>query len=110
MSDTETSPQEHVLDGVPPGKGVLLTKSGKRAVVDGPFDEKTLPSLIGCAFFQMVPATRGKLADKALLLMDEDGKMSCPAVNELATREVGNQVAGGKLHGNILVLHPDDLE
>lgn len=89
---------------------MLLTAAHERKLVDGPFDGDKLCNLLKCSFFQMVPATGGALRGKALLLMDEEGKSNWPQVNELATREVGDQVIGGKLHGNILVCHPNDLE
>jgi len=102
--------EKHILTNVPAGKGVLLTASHERQIVDGPFDGDKLCNLLKCSFFQMIPAMGGALRGKALLLMDEEGKTNWPQVNELATREVGGQVIGGKLHGNVLVCHPNDLE
>lgn len=102
--------QEHVLDDVPKGKGVLFQADGERTIVNGPFNANNLYDLLKCKYFQMAPAMGGSLAGKAFLIMDDEGKYNHPQANELASREVGDQVIGGTLHGNVLVCHPDDLE
>ena len=110
---TSDAARQHTLDGVPQGKGVLLKTTGEREIVQGPFNEDNLYTLLSCQYFTMVPALGGKLGqleDKALLLMDEEGKMNSPTPNRLATEEVGDQVIGGALYGNVLVVHPQDLE
>ena len=99
-----------VLDDVPRGKALLLTASGGREVVDGPFDDvDKINGHLNCQYFQMVPAMMGDLKGKALLLMDEEGAMNS-SQNTVASELLGEQVIGGKLYGNIMVLHPDDLE
>ena len=106
LMETET----HVLTDVPKGRGLLYTADGKKQIVEGPFDAVKLCELIQCTYFQMVPATVGALANVALLLMDEEGKLNGQPKNSLADEELGEQVFGGSLDGNVLLLHTDDLE
>ena len=101
----------HALSGVPKGQGLLYTTDGKKTIVNVPFnDSDVICNILNCTYMQMVPATVGALASKAILLMDEEGKMNNKNPNMCAETELGEQVFGAVLVGNILLLHPDDLE
>ena len=67
------------------------------------FDGKKLRKAIDCNYFQMVPCTVGDLNDKFDLWMNEEGQ-SENDINEQATKLFGNQVFGGKLYGNVLII------
>lgn len=96
------------LDDIPKGKG-LLYKANTDEIVDGPFNLSNLYYLLNCKMIQMVPCTNGPMANKAVLIMDEDG-MYEKEKNLNATKNVGNQVYGGKLYGNVLLLHNEDFD
>jgi len=107
---TATSVATSVLADVPKGKGKLYDMNGDVKIVDGPFDKLDyLYELLKCNMIQMVPCTKGNLNKVAVLIMDEEG-MYNKTVNNSAQQNVGDQVSGGSLYGNILVLHKVDFE
>ena len=102
--------KELVFANVPKGKGLLYTMDGRVVLQAGPFtDLPRLYKMIGCQYVQMVSCTMGALKDVAVLIMDEEGAYNSE-MNEIAMKNVGDQVFGGKLHGNILLLHSEDFE
>lgn len=110
MTTAHTSVATSVLANVPKGKGKLYDINGDVKIVDGPFDDlEYLYKLLGCNMIQMVPCTVGNLNKVAVLIMDEEG-MYNKTVNDSAQQNVGDQVFGGSLYGNILVLHKEDFE
>lgn len=84
-------------------QGIIYKTDCTTEYVDGPFDSSNLKQLIDCTYYQMVPCTKGELADKFELWMNEE-EQSENELNKEATRIFGKQVYGGKLYGNILVL------
>lgn len=84
-------------------EGILYKTDGTTHVVDGPFDQSKLKQSIDCAYYQMVPCTKGDLEDKFALWMNEEGQYE-NELNKKATEIFGAQVFRGKLYGNILVL------
>lgn len=107
--EADEAEAEHILSLVPKGTGILFKADGTREEVKGPFGEN-VTTLLNCAYFQMVPAMMGALKGKALLLMDEDGKMNHPKVNAQASQAVGDQVFGGCFWGSVLVVHESDFD
>tara|TARA_Y100000748_G_scaffold303826_1_gene310369 strand:+ start:2644 stop:3021 length:378 start_codon:yes stop_codon:yes gene_type:complete len=99
-----------VLGDVPKGKGKLYNINGQINIVDGPFDLKHLYTLINCNMIQMVPCTVGTLNNIAVLIMDEEGMYNNKTINTTAMKNVSDQVFGGELYGNILVLHVEDFK
>lgn len=71
--------------------------------VHGPIDATRLRSLLRCRNFEMVPCTVGVGNTKIELWLDEDGAYE-KQPNMLAIALLGNQVHGGMLHGNVLVV------
>jgi hypothetical protein len=99
-----------LLNGLPKGKGKLYCVNGDVKIVNGPFDDLNhLYDLLACSMIQMVPCTIGSLNRVAVLIMDEEG-MGTKEVNELATKNMGEQVFGHTLYGNILLLHSEDFK
>ena len=97
----------YTLADIPKGKG-LLYKADTDEIVDGPFNLRNLYQLLNCGRIQMVPCSIGPMANKAVLIMDEDG-MYNQQQNPNATVKVGDQVSGGELYGNVLLLHREDF-
>ena len=98
------------FSNIPKGKGLLYKMNGDVVPVDGPFSNlRHIYELIQCQCVQMVPCTVGDMGTNgALLLLDEEGMFN-NTVNEYATDALGEQVYGGFLHGNILVIHASDF-
>lgn len=85
--------------------GVLYKVDGSIEAVEGKFDGDRLREVIECSMFQMVPFTQGKFARKMQLWIDEEGQFKDdPLRNAKAEAAVGNQVYGGELYGNVLVV------
>jgi hypothetical protein len=99
-----------ILNDIPIGKGKLYTTTGEVKIVDGPFDDLDhLYNLVECESIQMVPCTIGNLNNNAVLIMDEEGMFN-KNVNNNAVEHFGEQVCGGTVYGNILVLHIEDFK
>lgn len=91
---------------------VLVTVDGTLETVAGPLKAgeagDRLRELLRCKYFQMVPCREGALAGTDgqagyELWCNEEG-MYQDKLNDAAMVLVGNQVADGKLHGNVLVV------
>tara|TARA_B100000214_G_C23911382_1_gene601474 strand:+ start:698 stop:1003 length:306 start_codon:yes stop_codon:yes gene_type:complete len=96
------------FSNLPFGCGLLYNTNGTIETINGPFNLECLYKHINCDLIQVVPCTVGNLKHVALLIMDEDG-MEKKEMNCLAMKYLGEQVFGGKLYGNILVIHLNDL-
>tara|TARA_B100002051_G_C16541898_1_gene538019 strand:+ start:46 stop:348 length:303 start_codon:yes stop_codon:yes gene_type:complete len=93
---------------LPHNKAILYDTKGEITIVEGPFDDKCLKTLLECEMFQMVPCTVGSLAGKAELWMNEEGfELPC---NKNATSFFCDQVYGGYLRGNVLLVHCGAVE
>lgn len=83
--------------------GVVYKMDGTVETINGPFDAKTIRKVIGCSTFQMVPCTVASLKNKFELWINEEGAFE-NELNENASNILGEQVFGGKLYGNVLIL------
>ena len=70
-------------------------------------NHKLMCERLSCANVQMVPCTRGDLAGKATLWMDEDGALNNAPLNKNASRLFGEQVLSGQLYGAVALIHVD---
>ena len=68
---------------------------------------KLMLDRLSCANVQMVPCTRGELAGKATLWMDEEGALNNAPLNKNASRLFGEQVLSGQLYGAVALIHVD---
>ena len=91
------------LPSLPHFTGLLIKTNGEVSTVEGPFDlDKILP-ILECSFVQMLPCTVGTLAGEFEIWLNENGRYE-NALNEVATAKLGEQVFGGNLFGNVLVV------
>jgi len=85
-------------------QGVLLRANGKAELVEsGQFDLKHIYSLVNCKSVQMVPCTVGEYKNAYQLYMNEVGAFH-DELNEFAMLHLKDQLHGGKVYGNILVV------
>jgi len=85
----------HALSGVPKGQGLLYNTDGTKTIVDGPFDDSdAICKILNCIYLQMVPATVGALASKAILLMDEEGRINNKPQTCVQRRNSGSRFLG----------------
>ena len=91
-------------------KGLLIPAQDDIKVVEGPFDDAKIGSIVGCQSIKKVTCTVGELADKFELYMDNEGALNLQNVNGVATRMFRDQLSGGKLYGDILVLRSGVVE
>ena len=81
----------------------LIGLDGTQVGISGKCDGARLCEILQCKTFQMVPCTTGSLAGSCEIWCNELG-MYENTLNASATNLLGNQVYGGQLYGNVLVV------